>query len=157
MDNSNKNIARGFMVLGIFLLSLALIRLSWMIASGEAPFFFIIFSFIGNSPYGLAFLIGGKLWLRNIKKKEKLWKKQRFVDTVNMIMRLAKRFNGELTVLSLNSHTRLSLEDSKKFLEYLHGQGHIELRVTDNGAIIYEFPDFLPFGQKENRLNPPLY
>lgn len=156
MDNSNKNIAKGFIIIGIFLLSLATIPLFVLIASGEATFIDFVVVLIGYSPYGFAFLIGGVLWLKNIKKKEKLWKKQYFVNTLNMIMRLAKRFDGELTVLSLNSHTRLSLEDSKKFLEYLHGQGRTELKVTDNGVIVYEFPDFLPLGQKENRLNPPL-
>ncbi|OJJ19987.1 hypothetical protein BKI52_16045 [marine bacterium AO1-C] len=57
----------------------------------------------------------------------------------SMILRLAKRKGGKLTVAELSRQTSLTPEQAKERLEKFHLKGKTELHVTDDGVIVYEF------------------
>jgi len=57
----------------------------------------------------------------------------------SMILRLAKRKGGKLTVDELARQTSLTNEQAKERLEQFHLKGKTELHVTDDGVIVYEF------------------
>lgn len=57
----------------------------------------------------------------------------------SMILRLAKRRGGKLTVDELARQTSLTPEQAKARLEQFHLKGKTELHVTDAGVIVYEF------------------
>ncbi|HAS45175.1 MAG TPA: hypothetical protein DCS93_32125 [Microscillaceae bacterium] len=57
----------------------------------------------------------------------------------SMILRLAKRKGGKLTVAELARQTSLTNEQAKARLEQFHLKGKTELHVTDDGIIVYEF------------------
>ncbi|MBN2736921.1 MAG: TM2 domain-containing protein [Spirochaetales bacterium] len=63
-----------------------------------------------------------------------------------VILQCAKNNNGLVTPGSVALEGDYSLDDAKKYLDKLASKGYSEMRITDNGAIVYVFPDF----QKES-------
>lgn len=101
--------------------------------------------------FGVGPVTGGIFWLKSIGKKSKMLRARQQED---MLLRLAKRMNGELNVLKVTSNTRLSADEAKIALEDMYKKGLAELNVTDSGSITYEFIDFLD--NKQKRLDNPL-
>lgn len=61
------------------------------------------------------------------------------------ILSLARKFHGQLTPLELAANSALSLDEADKALENIVRKGYANMKVTDEGHIIYEFPGFLKF------------
>ena len=72
----------------------------------------------------------------------------------NTILKLARKFRGQLTPLELAANSSLSLEEADKSLENFVRKGYANMRVTDEGTIIYEFPGFLQFDAPNPRELP---
>lgn len=76
---------------------------------------------------------------RAIKGKTTPYKQLNFEITDEMIVRLAKRLGGKLSVEELNAQTSLNADQAKERLEKLLMQGKCDIDVTDEGRIIYKF------------------
>lgn len=62
-------------------------------------------------------------------------------DMETAILRLAADHAGEVTISTVALQTQLSLDDARTLLESRHERGFCERNRTDQGAIIYRFPD----------------
>lgn len=60
---------------------------------------------------------------------------------VRLVLNLAQRSGGDLTVLQVASETGLSIEQSRKVLEDLVTEGAAQMNVDDQGVILYDFPE----------------
>jgi TM2 domain-containing membrane protein YozV len=72
----------------------------------------------------------------------------------NTILKLARKFQGNLTPLELAANSALSLDEADKALENIVRKGYANMKVTDEGTIIYEFPGFLQFDSSNSRELP---
>ena len=70
------------------------------------------------------------------------------------ILKLARKFRGQLTPLELAADSDLSLDDANNALEDIVRKGYANMKVTDEGNIIYEFPGFLQFDSTDSRELP---
>lgn len=70
------------------------------------------------------------------------------------ILKLARKFQGNLTPLELAANSSLSLDEADKALENIVRKGYANMKVTDEGTIIYEFPGFLQFDSSNSRELP---
>jgi hypothetical protein len=61
------------------------------------------------------------------------------------VLKLARKFRGQLTPLELAANSQLSLDEADSALENFVRKGYANMKVTDEGNIIYEFPGFLQF------------
>ncbi|NOY07798.1 MAG: hypothetical protein GXP33_03035 [Spirochaetes bacterium] len=59
------------------------------------------------------------------------------------ILKLARRENGIVTPAMAAIDTELTVEKAEKILDKLAGKGYASMRVTDDGMIKYEFPEFM--------------
>ncbi len=65
------------------------------------------------------------------------------------VLKLARKFRGQLTPLELAANSQLSLDDADSALENFVRKGYANMKVTDEGNIIYEFPGFLQFDSSD--------
>lgn len=68
------------------------------------------------------------------------------------ILRAARRENGKLTPTVAALKSSVSIEDADKILKKLVDHGYADMEVTDDGRILYVFPEFLPEGESRPRL-----
>lgn len=66
-------------------------------------------------------------------------KKETNESKENKILKIAKKYNGRITVTQVALETDLSLEEAEKMLKDLVRKGYVNMNVNDNGVIIYEF------------------
>lgn len=67
------------------------------------------------------------------------------------ILKLARKFQGKLTPVELAANSSLSLEEADKALEDIVRKGYADMKVTDEGNILYEFPGFLHFDSSNSQ------
>ena len=67
------------------------------------------------------------------------------------ILKLARKFKGQLTSLELAANSPLSLEEADKALEDFVKKGYANMTVTDVGNIVFEFPGFLQFDSPSSK------
>lgn len=60
-----------------------------------------------------------------------------------IILRLAKRNNGLITVSELAMAADISVDEAKKDLEAMVSKGYAELRVRQSGSLVYTIPDLM--------------
>jgi hypothetical protein len=65
-------------------------------------------------------------------------------DLENRILQLADAKGRRLTVGMVALHCRASIEESRAALERMALQGAANVRVEDDGGIVYDFSDLLP-------------
>lgn len=68
------------------------------------------------------------------------------------ILRAARREAGKLTPTIAALKSSVSIEDAEKILKKLVDHGYADMEVTDDGRILYVFPEFLPEGESHPRL-----
>lgn len=66
------------------------------------------------------------------------------------ILTLASEQNNLLTAADVALHTTLSMEQSGEALDELRKKGYVNLKVAENGALVYEFQAFLSMEAKLN-------
>jgi len=114
----------------------AIIILGVSISIGEGRYDSIFTELIGGTLMGAAPFAGGIYWYRNILKKEK---RNRLAAKEKMILRLAERLGGKLSVLELAARTELSADESKEVLDEMYKKGLAEFDLMDNGTVLYAF------------------
>ena len=60
-------------------------------------------------------------------------------DSEKIVLQLAKKRHGELTVAAVAANSALSLEQAKETLGQLNIKGFNEMDVSDAGIIVYKF------------------
>ncbi|TFG61979.1 MAG: TM2 domain-containing protein [Spirochaetales bacterium] len=63
-----------------------------------------------------------------------------------IILRTAKKNRGLATASEVALEGNIPIEKAKKYLEKLALDGHAELKITNEGVIVYLFPEFRAFG-----------
>jgi hypothetical protein len=101
-------------------------------------------------------MIGGGIYLyQYFKKKEqknssfansainlfnaKATDNEDFVFTDEMIVRLAQRKDNLLTAHELKSQSSMTLEQAQQRLKNIHVKGFAEVKVTEQGNLVYDF------------------
>ncbi len=105
-------------------------------------FWLIPFVFAGILPVirGVGFLIN-----RRTSAKERQFLEQRKTAYIErQILRAAKKSKGVLTPAEVALGTSLSIEEAEKQLQRFAEKGYAGMDVTDDGRIVYRFPEFLP-------------
>jgi hypothetical protein len=65
------------------------------------------------------------------------------LDLEQRVIDRAKAAGGRVTVAEVAADCDLKLEESKRLLERFVLAGAAEMLVTDDGILVYRFPDFL--------------
>ncbi|MCU0436894.1 MAG: hypothetical protein MUC49_03205 [Raineya sp.] len=76
---------------------------------------------------------------KNKQAKEQQPSKSTFELTDEMIMRFANLKGGIISAQELSSQTSLNKQQAQQRLENLVNNGYAQLRVSDNGNILYDF------------------
>ena len=84
---------------------------------------------------GVPFLIGLWLWRRVLRSSRRRHAEER----ERIILGLAARSEGRLTIQALAYESDLTLQEAKKALEALHLDGHCTADVADDGEMSYVF------------------
>jgi hypothetical protein len=79
-----------------------------------------------------------KLFRRRIRERRRLRERPRELE--QEILRVARQFNGRVTVVQVASHARAPLDDIQRTLDSMTARGYVSQNVMDNGVIEYEFP-----------------
>lgn len=90
----------------------------------------------------LTFLLGivplvGAVWL--YKRARQAATRRTVDDSEKIVLRLAKRCQGVLTVVEVAANSPLSVEQAKATLDQLNLKGFNEMDVSDAGIIVYKF------------------
>jgi len=59
------------------------------------------------------------------------------------VFRLASRLGGRLTISDVVIETDLSVAEAESFMDHLVDGSHVRMEVTDEGSVIYEFPELM--------------
>ena len=65
-------------------------------------------------------------------------------EQIRLILNLAQRHQGELSLLEVAAETQLSLEQSKTLLEELVTSQLAQMDIRQDGVMLYVFPEFRP-------------
>jgi hypothetical protein len=107
----------------------------------------IPFVFAGLLPVirGLGLVIN-----RRTSARERRFLEQRKTAYIErQILRAAKKSKGILTPAEVALGTSLSIEEAERQLQRFAEKGYAGMDVTEDGRIIYRFPEFLPENRNE--------
>jgi hypothetical protein len=79
-----------------------------------------------------------KLLRRRIRTRRYLRERPRELE--QEVLRVAKQFNGRVTVVQVASHAQAPLDEIQRALDSMTARGYVSQNVMDNGVIEYEFP-----------------
>lgn len=63
-------------------------------------------------------------------------------EQIKQILQLAQEQQGEISVLEVAAGTQLSLEQSSSLLEELVTLNLAQMRIREDGVLLYDFPEF---------------
>jgi cadmium resistance protein CadD (predicted permease) len=86
--------------------------------------------------FGILPLVGG-VWL--YKRVRQAATRRTIDDSEKIVLRLAKRHQGVLTVVEVTVNSTLSVEQAKETLDQLNLKGFNEMEVSDAGILVYKF------------------
>jgi hypothetical protein len=69
---------------------------------------------------------------------------QKEADAEKQILRAAHEANGRLTASIAALKTNLTIKEAQGILERMTREGHAVMNVTNEGLVVFEFPEFLP-------------
>jgi hypothetical protein len=84
-------------------------------------------------------ILGGALIL-NLRLQHKNKLEQQSQDQEQLFIQLLQKNHGKLTTIQFAAEAQLSLEEAKDYLDEKARQLNGQFSVTDQGAIVYEFP-----------------
>lgn len=107
----------------------------------------IVMGFGLELPFFILAGVGGLIWRRQILSKQKKALRAKAVNpkfelTDDLIIRLAKRLGGKISIEDLAAQTSLSIEQAKTRLETLQQKGICEIDldgISESGKIFYQF------------------
>jgi hypothetical protein len=71
---------------------------------------------------------------------------EREAETEKQILRAAQEQGGRLTAATAALRTSLTMKEAQSILEEMTKHGHAVMKVTEEGVLEFEFPEFLPKG-----------
>jgi uncharacterized membrane protein YidH (DUF202 family) len=86
--------------------------------------------------FGILPLVGG-VWL--YKRVRQAVTRRTVDDSEKIVLRLAQRRQGVLTVAEVAANSTLSVEQAKETLDQLNLKGFNEMDVSDAGILVYKF------------------
>ena len=81
--------------------------------------------------------LGYSVWL--YKRVRQAATRRTVDDSEKIVLRLAKRHQGVLTVVEVAANSTLSVEQAKETLDQLNLKGFNEMDVSDAGILVYKF------------------
>ena len=84
---------------------------------------------------------GGRLLHRSADRK-------RYAQLQARLLKLAREREGSLTVLEAAADGRMTVEKAEEILRELAVRGHVEVRVSDSGMMVYHFPEIERWDEK---------
>ncbi len=100
---------------------------------------------------GVLPLVEGIRRLYSRRGETRAGSQERESEAEKEILRAARDSGGRLTAAAAALSTSLSVAEAKAMLEQMTKHGHAVMRVTNDGIIEFEFPEFLP-GSDRGRL-----
>ena len=74
--------------------------------------------------------------------------RKRYAQLQARLLRLARERGGCLTVLEAAADARMTVEKAEEILRELAVRGHVEVRVSDSGMMVYHFPEIERWDEK---------
>jgi hypothetical protein len=74
--------------------------------------------------------------------------RKRYAQLQARLLRLARDRGGSLTVLEAATDCRMTVEKAEEILRELAARGHVEVRVSDSGLMVYHFPEIERWDEK---------
>lgn len=74
--------------------------------------------------------------------------RKRYAQLQARLLRLARDRGGNLTVLEAATDCRMTVEKAEEILRELAARGHVEVRVSDSGLMVYHFPEIERWDEK---------
>ena len=74
--------------------------------------------------------------------------RKRYAQYQHRLLKLAREKGGNLTVLEAATDARITVEKSEEILRELAARGHVEVRVSDSGLLVYHFPEIERWDEK---------
>jgi hypothetical protein len=71
-------------------------------------------------------------------------------DIEKQLLQLAYSRKGVLTVIDVSLNTEMALEAAQEALEYMVKQGHVKMKIAENGTVLYHFPGILTDKDKKS-------
>ena len=93
------------------------------------------------SAFSQLFWIAGRLVHRSAERK-------RHAQYQHRLLKLAREKGGSLTVLEAATDSRITVEKSEEILRELAARGHVEVRVSESGLLVYHFPEIERWDEK---------
>jgi hypothetical protein len=97
---------------------------------------------LGGIILGVPAAAGGAWIVWGLKKKDKKLQKTRDSQIETTFLELLQANQGEISTLNFAIATKLSLEESKQYLDQKAKQLNADFNVSEDGAISYQF--FIP-------------
>jgi hypothetical protein len=97
---------------------------------------------LGGIILGVPAAAGGAWIVWGLKKKDKKSQKTRDSQIETIFLELLQANQGEISTLNFAIATKLSLEESKQYLDQKAKQLNADFNVSEDGAISYQF--FIP-------------
>jgi hypothetical protein len=97
---------------------------------------------LGGIILGVPAAAGGAWIVWGLKKKDKKSQKTRDSQIETIFLELLQANQGDISTLNFAIATKLSLEESKQYLDQKAKQLNADFNVSEDGAISYQF--FIP-------------
>ena len=94
-----------------------------------------------NIAVGLSLLASGQLGFWGGHLIHKSANRKRDAKDQNRLLRLARGRGGNLTVLEAAADLRLTVDKTEDMLRELAARGHVEVRVSESGLLVYHFAE----------------
>ena len=97
---------------------------------------------------GLCLLIAAQLIWWAGRRVQKSADRKKYAKDQHRLLRLAREKEGNLTVLEAATDGRMTAERAEEILRELAVRGHVEVRVSDSGMMVYHFPEIARWDEK---------
>jgi DNA-binding transcriptional ArsR family regulator len=135
MQLFSKFVAGFLIVFGVIMLAGAIININEGRSSTKLSTDLMLIPIFALLP-----MFGGAYWLYSIHTKNR---KEQIAVEQRMILSLAARLGGKISILDIAQHTPIPQAQAQKHLSELQKIGAVDLRVTESGEILYEIKGLL--------------
>jgi len=104
--------------------------------------------FLETFSAGLGLIVTSQLiWWAGRKVHQSADRKS-YAKDQNRILRMARKKGGSLTVLEAATDLRFPVKKTEEILRELAISGHVEMRISDSGMVVYHFPEIERWDEK---------
>jgi len=97
---------------------------------------------------GLSLLVAAQIAWWGGHRVHKAADKKSYGKDQQRLLRLAREKEGNLTVLEAATDGRMTAERAEEILRELAVRGHVEVRVSESGMMVYHFPEIARWEEK---------